>query len=311
VRTRHAIVGLALALLVPVAALAAPPGAPSNDDYLDSLRLNEPGKRLNRTETLRDTRDTSKASVQTDVFAPANSGGPAEPTTCGSTSYGKTVWYDFYPDVHGFVRLRANGYDTALAVVPFNARTAVPSFDQRRCLNQSSSTTEEFLAEVAKGRAYTVQVGAVGGVGGQLEFLFDFLPDTDGDNVLDDVDRCDRLKGSAREAGCPVRLNAGVTLRAAPTATGIRIASLRVRAPRKSRVSVSCRGCGSQVKTARTVGFGRLRGKSLRAGRKLVIRVTRRNSIGTYVSYRISRGNFKKTERCLNPGSRKPRRRCG
>ena len=59
------------------------------------------------------------------------------------------------------------------------------------------------------------------------------------------------------------------------------------------------------------MGFGRLRGRSLRAGSKLVIRVTRRNSIGTYFSYRISRGNFKKTERCLNPGSRKPRRKCG
>ena len=119
---------------------------------------------------------------------------------------------------------------------------------------------------VAKGRPYTIQIGAVGGVGGRLEFLFDFLADTDGDNVLDDVDKCDRLKGSASEAGCPVRLNAGVTLRAAPTATGIRVASLRVKAPRKSRVSVSCSGCGSQVKTAKTVSFGRLRGKSLRAG---------------------------------------------
>ena len=29
------------------------------------------------------------------------------------------------------------------------------------------------------------------------------------------------------------------------------------------------------------------------------------------MSYKISRGNFKKTERCLNPGSRKPRRKCG
>ncbi len=298
-------------LALPVAAHAAPPGAPPNDDYLDSFPLNQAGKKLNRTETLRDNRDTSLASVQTDVFAPQSSGGPAEPTTCGSASYGRTVWYDFYPDVAGFVRLRANGYNTALSVVPFDRRTARPSFAQRQCFNDSASTTEEFFAKVAKGRSYTIQIGAVGDVGGRLEFLFDFLADTDGDNVLNNVDKCDRLKGTAREAGCPVRLNAGVTLRAAPTSTGIRVASLRVKAPRKSRVSVSCSGCGSQVKTAKTVSFGRLRGRSLRAGSKLVIRVTRRNSIGTYVSYRISRGNFKKTERCLNPGSRKPRRKCG
>ena len=152
-------------------------------------------------------------------------------------------------------------------MVPFDRKTAVPSFSKRQCLNESASTTEEFLARVAKGKAYTIQIGAVGGVGGRLEFLFDFLADTDGDNVLDDVDKCDRLKGPASEAGCPVRLNAGVTLRAVPTATGIRVASLRVKAPRKSRVSVSCSGRGSQVKTAKTVSFGRLRGKSLRAGR--------------------------------------------
>ena len=195
-------------LALPVAAHAAPPGAPPNDDYLDSFPLNQAGKKLNRTETLRDNRDTSLASVQTDVFAPQSSGGPAEPTTCGSASYGRTVWYDFYPDVTGFVRLRANGYNTALSVVPFNRRTARPSFAQRQCFNDSASTTEEFFAKVAKGRSYTIQIGAVGDVGGRLEFLFDFLADTDGDNVLNDVDKCDRLKGTAREAGCPVRLKA-------------------------------------------------------------------------------------------------------
>ena len=42
-----------------------------------------------------------------------------------------------------------------------------------------------------------------------------------------------------------------------------------------------------------------------------MIRVVRRNAIGAYFKYRITRGNFKKIERCLNPGSKKPRRRCG
>jgi hypothetical protein len=285
--------------------------APPNDHYLESLQLNAPGSKLERTDTLRDARNTSSATTQSDVFAPPRSGGPAEATTCGPTSYGKTVWYDFYPDVPGVVRLRANGYDTVLSVVPFDPKTARPDFARRQCLNDSASTTEEFLVQVAKARAYTVQIGGANGAGGSLEFLFDFLADTDGDGVLDDVDKCDRLRGPASEAGCPTRLNATVTLRARPTANGIKLAGLAVKAPRRSRVSVSCAGCRVKAKRARTVRFGSLRGRTLRAGTSLVIRVTRANSIGTYVKYKISRGNFKKVERCLNPGSRKPRRKCG
>ena len=293
---------------------AAPPGAPVNDDYLESLQLNAPGSRLERTSTLRDVRETSKASVQGDVFTPQQgSGGPPEATTCPGTSpsYGKTVWYDFYPDVSGIARIRANGFDTVISVVPFNAETAVPAFGRRRCINESSSTTEELLARVRKGRAYTVQVGGVSDAGGNLEFLFDFLADTDGDGVLNDVDKCDRLKGPASEAGCPKRLRASVTLRALPLSDGIRLLRLNVDASRGSRVSVRCAGCRPQTKRAKKVGFPRLRGKELRAGTSLVIRVTRRRSIGAYFKYKITRGNFKKVERCLNPGSRKPRRRCG
>ena len=184
------VIGLAFLLVPAVVAESAPPGAPVNDDYLESLGLNAPGSRLDRTSTLRDNRDTFKASVQGDVFVPQQGpGGPVESTTCGSTSYGKTVWYDFYPDVSGIARIRANGFDTVLSVVPFNSETAVPNFADRLCVNESSSTTEELLARVAKGRAYTIQVGGVGDTGGNLEFLFDFLADTDGDGVLDDVDK--------------------------------------------------------------------------------------------------------------------------
>jgi hypothetical protein len=66
------------------------------------------------------------------------------------------------------------------------------------------------------------------------------------------------------------------------------------------------------VKRARsTVSFRRIRGSNLSAGSRIVIRVTKRRSIGVYIVYRIQAGNFKKVERCLNPGSRKPRKRCG
>ena len=302
-----------------VGALLALPGAafgqaaPVNDNYLDSLRLNSPGTRLERTDTLRDVRDTTNATVQSDVFSPPQSGGPSELTTCNGTSYGKTIWYDFYPDVNGLTRLRASGYDTVLSVVPFNPRNARPSFGSALCSNASASTTEEYLVEVAKGRSYSVQIGGVGTAGGSLEFLFDFLADTDGDGVLDTVDRCDRLAGPESNNGCPRRQRVNTTLRARPTADGIEIDALAVTARRGSRIVVSCSsGCRKQTKRAHSkVGFPGLRGVALRAGAKLDIRVTRSGYFGEFVRYTVLRGNFRKTERCMNPGSRKLRRRCG
>jgi hypothetical protein len=301
-----------------VAALLALPSAafgqaPVNDHYLQSLRLNEPGSRLERRDTLRDIRDTTSATVQADVFSPPQSGGPAELTTCNGTSFGKTVWYDFYPDVNGLARLRASGYDTVFAVVPFNRKTARPSFGSALCSNASASTTEEYLVQVRKGDSYSIQIGGVSDAGGPLEFLFDFLADTDGDGVLDTVDRCDALDGPAGNNGCPRRQRVNTTLRARPTATGIEIDGLTVTAKRGSRVVVSCSaGCRKQSKRAHSkVSFPGLRGATLPAGARLDIRVTRRGYFGEFARYTILPGDFKKTERCINPGSRKLRRRCG
>jgi hypothetical protein len=310
-RTRIGLCAVLTALAVSCAPTALAQ-APQGDNYLDSLGLNAPGERLDRTNTLGDQRDTSNFTVQSDLFNPDQSGGPAEPTTCQGANVGKTVWYDVYPDVAGLVRLRASGYNTFLAMMPFNRRTFVPDLGARDCYNGSDSTTEEFFFPVSAGRSYTIQVGGVDSAGGNLEFLFDFLADTDGDGVLDGDDECRTLAGPSGRA-CPTRLNANATLRALPTSNGLEVVSLAVTAPRRSRVAVSCsRGCRQEVKRARsTVNFRRIRGASLAAGSKIVIRVTRRRSFGVYIVYKIRPGNFQRVERCLNPGSRKPRKRCG
>ena len=216
----HTLIVIAIAIGVPVGVAVAShvPGAPQNDDYLDSFALNNPRDRLERTATLKDTQNTANASVQSDVFAhpgePAG-GGPPEPVACEGSSYGKTIWYDFYPDVPGVVRIRANGYDAVISVVPFRRATGAPQFGRRACINDSSSTQEELLTRVRKGRAYTIQLGGVNGASGDLEFLFDFLADTDNDGVLDDADNCPRLSGGGRPSGCPKRLRPEVVLRAA------------------------------------------------------------------------------------------------
>jgi hypothetical protein len=302
---------IAALLALPASAYAQAP--PVNDHYQQAGGLNAPGSKLERRDTLRATTDTTNATVQSDVFNPPGSGGPPELTTCGGTSYGKTVWYDFYPDVNGVVQLRASGYDTVLTIVRFNRRTGVPNFAAAQCANVSTSTTEAFFVEVRGGDAYSVQVGGVNDAGGGLEFLFDFLADTDGDGVLDTVDRCDRLDGPAGNNGCPRRQNVAVTLRALPTASGIEVDGLTVRARSGSRIVVTCSsGCRRQVKRARsTVTFPALRGAQLPAGARLDIRVTRPGFFGEFARYTILPGNFKKTERCMNPGSRKLLRRCG
>jgi hypothetical protein len=303
-------VAAALVAMPAAVAVGQAPAPPVNDHYLQSLQLNQPRRQLERTDTLRDVRDTTSATVQADVFNPGMGGGPAEVTQCGPTAFGKTVWYDFYPDVPGLVRLRASGFDSVIAVVPFNRRTFVPSFGRSVCVNDSSSTTEELLARVAEGDSYTVQIGGAA-AGGPLEFLFDFLADTDGDSVLDDSDDC-RLLAGTRKNGCPVRLRVDSTIRARPIAGGIEVLGLTVTAPRGSRVEASCsRGCPREVREAgSTVSLRGVRGKELAAGTSIVIRVSRKRAIGAYIRYRILDGNFRKTERCMNPGSRKPRRRC-
>ena len=310
--------GLREAVWVAAALLALPAGAyaqspPGNDNYLQSFGLNAPGSRLERSATLRATADTTNATVQTDVFNPPQSGGPAEPTTCENSSYGKTIWYDFYPDVNGVVQLRASGYDTVLTVVPFNRRTGNPNFTAAQCANVSSSTTEAFFVEVRGGDSYTVQIGGVGTAGGPLEFLFDFLADTDGDGVLDEVDRCDRLAGTRQSNGCPRSQRFNATLRARGTSTGIEIVSLTVTTGRGSRVVVRCSsGCRRQSKRARrgTVRFPALRGVALRAGVRLDVRVTRRGFFGDVKRFTILPGNLKSIERCTYPGSTKLRRKC-
>jgi hypothetical protein len=306
--------GWVIAALLALPAVASAQ-APVNDNYLNSAPINTPGSRLERKATLRSAVDTTNATVQGDVFSPPNSGGPAELTTCAGTSYGKTVWYDFYPDVNGVVQLRASGYDTVLTAVPFNRTTAQPNFDRALCANASNSTTEAYFVEVKGGASYSVQIGGVNGAGGALEFLFDFLADTDGDGVLDTVDRCDRLDGPEGNNGCPRRQRVNVTLRARPTATGIDIDVLTVSARRGSRVVVSCsRGCRRQVKRAGRTGtmiFPALGGVDLSAGARLEIRVTKPGYFGEFVRYTVLRGNFRKIERCMNPGSRVLLRRCG
>jgi hypothetical protein len=285
-RFRRPITVAALTALLTVGATTAMTASaaeqpPINDNYLDSLNINKPGTPLNQTETLSDTRNTAGATVQSNILSPHP--GPPELTGCNGVSEGKTIWYDFFPNANGLVRIRTSAsFGTVLAVMPYNAKTLLPENSQRQCAVNQPTAAGELFAKVQAGKSYTIQLGGVEEAGGELQFLFDYLVE---------------LK----------RLQAEATLAAQPLAAGVRVVSLAVAAPRKARVEVRCtRGCSPQATTARTVRFPRLGGAVLPDGSALKIYVTAHNEIGAYIEYRIGHANFTKIQRCLKPGSKRP-----
>jgi hypothetical protein len=316
---------LAWALLAAAPAAAAPP---INDNYLSSMQMTD-GDGVARE--WQDTFDTSEATTQADLFNPNREGLPfggagPETTSCGSTAFGRTVWWDFLPEISGGAQIQASGsFDAVVAVYEYDVRNPA---DLRPVLCQNTGLAEDvLLPEVEGGRAYTVQVGGVGGAGGPLDFRFFFFGDRDEDGVLDDQpDRCVDLPGISGAGGCPPRLRSTLSLEWAGTAAGLQFTRAIVRkVPRGARVQVRCRRCGlrSEVRRGRggSVRLRRLAGRTAPAGAVLELFVTqkprgrgryRHGAIGTYLKYRFDgAGISKRTTRCLQPGSRKPRRRCG
>jgi hypothetical protein len=282
--------------------LAAPAmsasGPPVNDDYLNSLEINQHGHPLNKLSTLKDTPNTLLASTQRNIFDPCGQndcpGGPREQTACRGVHYGKTIWYDFYPQSDGNVRIRTAGFNNVISLYQFNDNPRsrfylLPNKRTRQCVHQSSFPSEELDAQVLKGRSYTIQIGGVKGAGGPMQFLFDyFVPP-------------------------PGRLQADATLKASATSTGISLLGLSVASTRGAQVSVDCgRFCRSETKiiAGSSASFADLAGVQLPAGAKLIIRVTAPHNIGVYIEYDIVKGNFVKITRCTEPGSRKPLTSC-
>jgi hypothetical protein len=279
---------------------AAP--APINDNYLSSLELNRRGAKLNRVDTLRDVRNTSGATVQTNIFDPCGLSkcptGPAEVTNCNGVDYGNTIWYDFYPDADGLVSIRTSGFDNVITQYRFNTISFVPVVSHKQCVHQGTFPSEQLVAHVQKGLAYTFQIGGVvgsGGVpaGGPLQTLFDY------------------------SVTPPRSLTADATLTARATPAGISILSLGVTAKhRGARIEVNCaKLCRPEAlrvpkRGSTTVNFPRLGGLTLPAGARLQIRISAPHAIGVLIQYNVLAGNFTKQTFCMEPGSRKPRRTC-
>jgi hypothetical protein len=281
------------------------------------------------------TVDTTEATVQPDLFNPDREGaqfggGGLERTQCGTTAYGKTVWYDIAPEVAGGVEILAGGFDTVVAVYEYDARTASIT-RSLGCVDKSATAPEQLQFQAKAGHFYTVQIGGavVGGnpAGGMLSMQFTFFQDRDGDGVLDaQPDRCPTLPGLASESGCPPTLTGQPTYSFDRVGGSLRLTGFSwARLPRGARISAVCRRCGARA-SATSRGSSsptKLRGLVGAVGRpdaRLVVTVSmaprrtgdyRYGAIGTSLTYKFTAGGLSRVStRCVLPGKRTPARSC-
>jgi hypothetical protein len=145
-------------------------------------------------------------------------------------------------------------------------------------------------------------------------------PDSDGDSIVDKSDACPGENSSARDAnrnGCldHATLNVKVKLTYRDWRRGIRVKSFRVRGlVRGATIDVRCKRpkCRRFRGKSRveSLTIRRFRGAPLRAGTRVIVRITLPGYIGTYFDVRIKKGGYRARESCLQPGSNRPQRRC-
>jgi hypothetical protein len=306
--------------LLAVAAFFAAPGLaaaspPQNDNYLASLPI--------ETAEFTTTVDTAEATVQNDLWNPSRDGQPlggyvAETTACNGTSFGHTIWYDLAPQAQGYAQIKASAaFGTVVSVYEWGSDSKIKK------LIDCGPGGPDGLTVTFKGKHnYTLQVGSVGPVGGPIALSVDSFFDRDGDGELDALDDCPNLAGIHAEAGCPPRLPVTPAVRFQTTGSGVRITDLAVDSvPKGAKLSVKCRGCGSQKVKARKQGrvlFPKLVGKAVPAGAKIELRVTlgrrgkgkyKYGAYGAYFKWPVeANGLGRRVSRCIAVGSSKLQR---
>jgi len=318
---------LRLCLAVALASAALPAAAsaavPPNDNYLASSSLNQPGTPLTLETPF--SVDTTDATVQANMFdfnsqgQPFNGPPQAEPTTCGATSIGKTVWYDFHPDVDGdfYVTVSSTG---GTAFTPVLALYEWQLDSSRITSTVTCAAKNELVAPgVKKGKHYTLQLGGSGGAGGPLSGTIDFFPDSDDDGVYDvgsPKDACPTTPGTSN--GCPPELRASPSINYDRAGGGIRISSFVVNNVPKG-ATVKARGGGTtqtvKAKKAGKVTLSKLAGRSANAGSSIELRVTlgrtgsgkyKFGATGAYFKWPVKAGSLgTRVSRCLHAGSNK------
>jgi hypothetical protein len=132
--------------------------------------------------------------------------------------------------------------------------------------------------------------------------------DSDGDGISDAVDACLTVPGLGRD-GCPQPLKATFSNLWTNYARGSRVERLQVKAPRGAKVRWRCKGKGckrrsatfTQKRSAESLLRYVRRGRMLPRGTVIEVRVTAPMMLGTYARFEIrgQRKNPRRTDRCI------------
>src|SRR3954454_15782316 len=289
---KAALLGIAAAVVLPVAAASADEqiAVPKADAYLQPVFLNN-GNALVAGDQLSFGADTTTYTTQKSLYDPtfdANGNpvkgpaGPAEPTSCGSTVYGKTIWTAFHAKRYGMANISATStsFDPVIRVIQFENPSTNPAPDlPGSCFDGSAGFAQTASGIVSPGQWYAVQVGGTlkkkSPAGGtvQVELALDPPPAVDGDAVL--------------------RWSRG------------RVTSLKVAGVTKgATVTLTCakRACKSVKKNASKAKFALLSNRKVKKGTTIVVRITASGYVGKQFVWRA--GGAKQVS-CTNPGSTK------
>jgi hypothetical protein len=234
--------------------------------------------------------DTTRYTIQDDLYSPPQRGGPREPTRCAGASYGNTLWVVFHSDRFGSMEIAASGsFDPVIRVVPFD-RPGNPVPDLRRdsCHNEGAGSAEHASRNVEPEQWYAVQFGgAAAPQGGPLDVSLQLQPAPE------------------------VSGRASLAWRRRP----LRITRLRVeRVGERESLRLDCTKGACRDRTvkpgATTVEL--LRDRRVRRGATIELRVTAPGHVGRYYRWKARRRQVSAAaEGCLEPGSTRPRGSCG
>lgn len=237
-----------------------------------------------------------------------------EQAACGSSPYGKTLWYRFSIPKAGTVTVDASGFNTAIALFQPGATQALA------CRLNASATATSLPRHLGAG-TYEVQVGGVGsGLAasrGTLNLKVNFAADpppvvTPAPVVVTPPPVVVPPKPLARVRstfehlgiwGATGRFTA-LTIRNVPAGATVRV-TCKGKGCRKKRITKRVRKATSRLKLAKAMR----RNHHLRPGALVEVRVTAPKRIGKVFQFRIRAFKPPSTKTlCLAPGATRPRR---
>ncbi|MEA2409901.1 MAG: hypothetical protein QOC77_462 [Thermoleophilaceae bacterium] len=333
---RALVIALSAAAALPASAAAQAQITPTDgDNYLQPLALSDfqnpaPFPR----QEIAWVADTTNYTVQSDMFNPPGSGGPAEPHNCGS-DYGKTIWSVLHIDHMGTLEITTSAqFDSVIGFVPFNSPSnPAPDIANGVCIDRLAGLDEQLKVNVAANHWYAVQVGGTGSTqGGQVQTKFLFKPTNPpkpkpvkGQGFLfykfpplriTQMYATSVAKGSTIRVHCSKSCgNKTIKVRSKLMvdnvfATGPHMTPAALRAAPTggaSRAKPSATHSRAIVREAKA-RVSIFKNKRVASGTKVEMRITHPGNIGTYLAWKVPGGP--PTFRCMKPGSLKPRKKC-